>query len=463
MPEVINLRDLINEINRYRQALGWPQRILKTGDTGWELQGELNMIRQNWQMQRGTELQPGGTPWTWIGRQFPWAKPPSAPAPTPYYEETPKKREELLYDPSKPPYPQPEGAPWKWEWRTTDPTTWQPIKGKWFQIKIEPEKAEEKSIYEGLPPELRELVDAGLTPQEAMDWLGRTAPVEAGISKTEQARLALEEQRLALEEKQYADELARLAREYQSALEDKEYDRAIRLRDEYEARKREIEDKRRWEKEFGATEKWRAQQLTESERARGLEQQLWQAQELVRLAGPADWIQRWMLLNPAPAPEAGATEEQLARAGGLVRQQERALAFAKTPFERVGGQILPPTQLNPAEVAARQALWSARGGESALQALGSPTQAGTPPAPPWLSQFVPSQVAGQPITQAPIRTPSGQQWAATPWSVQQGLAGYADFAGYRPIEDILAHMYQMQPATPRGAGYQTWQPVRQWG
>ena len=86
----------------------------------------------------------------------------------------------------------------------------------------------------------------------------------------------------------------------------------------------------------------------------------------------------------------------------------------------------------------------------------------TPPAPPGLSQFVPSQVTGQPITRAPTTTPSGQMWAQTPWSTQEMLRGYTGWAGYRPYEDIMQHMWSMQPQTPAGAGRQRWQPARQW-
>jgi hypothetical protein len=89
------------------------------------------------------------------------------------------------------------------------------------------------------------------------------------------------------------------------------------------------------------------------------------------------------------------------------------------------------------------------------------TRPTTPPAPPWLPEFVPSQRTGQPITKAPITTPSGQQWMAAPPTVQQGLAGYGTWAGYN-LPDILAQMYRMQPQTPLGAGRQGWAPAYQW-
>lgn len=85
----------------------------------------------------------------------------------------------------------------------------------------------------------------------------------------------------------------------------------------------------------------------------------------------------------------------------------------------------------------------------------------TPPAPPGLSQFVPSQVTGQPITRAPITTPSGQQWAQTPWSQQEMLRGYGAWTG-EPLEDVMQRMWAMQPQTPLGAGRQRWAAAKQW-
>lgn len=84
-----------------------------------------------------------------------------------------------------------------------------------------------------------------------------------------------------------------------------------------------------------------------------------------------------------------------------------------------------------------------------------------PPAPAWLPQFAPSQVAGQTITKGRVTTPSGQQWAQTPWSVREGLRGYTEWTGKRPYPEILEHMAMMQPETPAGAGRTRWMPKRQ--
>jgi len=86
---------------------------------------------------------------------------------------------------------------------------------------------------------------------------------------------------------------------------------------------------------------------------------------------------------------------------------------------------------------------------------------GTPPAPEWLPQFAETQIAGQPITKARTRTPSGQLYAQTPWSVREGLRGYTEWAGYRPYSEILEHMLMMQPEAPMGAGRVRWQPPAQ--
>ncbi len=84
----------------------------------------------------------------------------------------------------------------------------------------------------------------------------------------------------------------------------------------------------------------------------------------------------------------------------------------------------------------------------------------TPPSPAWLPQYVEGQTAGQPIKQLPMRTPSGQQWGQTPWSVQQGLSGYLNWAGGRPMEDVISQMNMMSAQPVAGAGQTRWTPTR---
>ena len=79
-------------------------------------------------------------------------------------------------------------------------------------------------------------------------------------------------------------------------------------------------------------------------------------------------------------------------------------------------------------------------------------EVGNPPAPKWLPQFVPSQVAGQAITPGGMITPSGQQWTSTPHSVREGLRGFAEFSGRRPLQDIMEQMQVSLPQNIRGQG-----------
>ena len=85
-----------------------------------------------------------------------------------------------------------------------------------------------------------------------------------------------------------------------------------------------------------------------------------------------------------------------------------------------------------------------------------------PPAPSWLTGFVPTLQAGEQITKQPIVTPSGQQWARTPGAQREGLRGYAEWTGGRPYGDILQEMRSMLPREPRGVGYKRYTPARQW-
>jgi len=74
-------------------------------------------------------------------------------------------------------------------------------------------------------------------------------------------------------------------------------------------------------------------------------------------------------------------------------------------------------------------------------------------------------IAGQPIEKLRTKISSGQMWGLTPYSQQQGLAGYIDWAAggvkgapasYR---DYLGEMSRMQPKTPYS--FQYWRPIRQ--
>ncbi len=58
---------------------------------------------------------------------------------------------------------------------------------------------------------------------------------------------------------------------------------------------------------------------------------------------------------------------------------------------------------------------------------------------------------------APIETPSGQQWAAAPWTTQQKLIGYGEAIG-TPEADLLGNIQKLLPNNPtRGMN---WMPAR---
>lgn len=160
----------------------------------------------------------------------------------------------------------------------------------------------------------------------------------------------------------------------------------------------------------------------------------------------------WVYLE-AGAPLPPRTVTQTIEEPGII-----PIPYGVGGFAKPGVGYLPDYAPRESEIGYQMVGWQPPR-EKKKAAVRRPT---TPPAPPGLAQFVPSQVAGQPITRAPTATPSGQMWQATPWSTQEMLRGYTGWAGYRPMEDIMQHMWAMQPATPAGAGRQRWQPARQW-
>ena len=85
----------------------------------------------------------------------------------------------------------------------------------------------------------------------------------------------------------------------------------------------------------------------------------------------------------------------------------------------------------------------------------------SPNAPSWLSRYASNQWAGQPITKQEIATPSGQSWSAALPSEKEGLRGYVNWAGQDDWSDVMARMNQMLPGNPRGAGRESWRPIRQ--
>ena len=89
----------------------------------------------------------------------------------------------------------------------------------------------------------------------------------------------------------------------------------------------------------------------------------------------------------------------------------------------------------------------------------------TPPTPYWLPAFSPGQVANQPMQKLPVKIPSGQQWARTPYSHRMGLGSYIDYAAGTPgviasYNDFLDALLGMLPKrAPQRAG--RWSVPRQ--
>ena len=232
----------------------------------------------------------------------------------------------------------------------------------------------------------------------------------------------------------------------------------------------------------------------QSQREQDLTQRLRLEQELGELSGPADWIKRWQMIHGViPRAEAEMARQQ----GMLLLNQAQSLA----PYgaERVALEQQAYEAFNLANIVsvgeAEQSLVSqgnnlmtqareATGAErmmlesqaeqlfSRADRLNTQAKvATTPPTPDWLPQFLQQTTgkkgqdttpkAGEPIKEGRIQTPSGQQWASTPWSVREGLRGFTEFSGFRPMGDILDQMAMMQPRTPTGAGRTQWKPATQ--
>ena len=228
----------------------------------------------------------------------------------------------------------------------------------------------------------------------------------------------------------------------------------------------------------------RAPQAGETKR-QGLQQErqafeTWQAGQLAQLTGDYNWINRWEVENiqgPWVGPggrtwEAQSPEE---RGATLTLGGPTGSMFGVGTGERLGrgypdiqnywGAIREAVASRqpmaegpyPATPMTRQEAYA----ERAKMGGGPPEKAPPPAAPGWLAKLVPGLVTGEPIRQKAIPTPSPQQWAALPPSQQAMYAGYADWAGGRPYEDIMWHMKSMLPREPAGIRSKRWTPARQ--
>jgi len=200
-------------------------------------------------------------------------------------------------------------------------------------------------------------------------------------------------------------------------------------------------------------------------RARAESAAMWEAErqrllQSVQLMGPAGWIRRWELMQQAnpfiPPPQPTGEPEMMARR--FAAEHGMSPEAAVQTAWRYEQNPEDPEFANVPLKARQELAWVA------MEATGPPPEPArptTPPAPAWLPEFVPGQVAGRPITSEPMLTPSPQLWARTPPSVRQGLYGYGEWVGHRPLEDVIRHMEMMLPRAPIGAGQQVWMPARQ--
>jgi len=185
---------------------------------------------------------------------------------------------------------------------------------------------------------------------------------------------------------------------------------------------------------------------------------------LASLTGPQDWIKYWQMRNPPRTIDpAESYRTQLQSVSSSIEQVEQQLATEFGTHETWGQEGNREQIADLAKTL--NSMEKMRSDITKLmETAGAPyTTQKTPPTPEWLPQYVPSQMAGQPIAQSNVRTPSGQQFAGMAESQRAGLAGYANWAAptSRTWGDIMSHMEMMQPSTPSGAGRERWQPASQ--
>ena len=321
--------------------------------------------------------------------------------------------------------------------------------------------------------------DVAKDEQGNISIIGGTALDETEMSAWQKGQYEIDLKRFGLAEEQFAFQ-------QQQAVQQTQYQRAQLAVQQSQARQAEMQAAAQLAGlgEEGWIQQWYARQAQQAQFTAA--QKPWWA-ERVGMAGMvgwgemkpnerADWIRRfekgqWARLSPDvqksvlqgfgfPTPTVGGqisfgedipAEKQVAPAGAVDwtrfgARGEGGVLTTKTipslgieaPF-RVGE--VPPREERRARPTPR------------------PT---TPPTPEWLPQFAPWLTTGQPITRGQMPTPSGQQWAGIPPSVIGGLKGFTKWGGAgRSLEDIYAHMRQMQPQAPIG-GRGRWQPARQW-
>ncbi len=207
-------------------------------------------------------------------------------------------------------------------------------------------------------------------------------------------------------------------------------------------------------------------------REQGFEQGRQEA--MASATGPADWITRWQLVN-TPNPYRRTQQDILSQRieqlqgeviPGVKPRTEQWVPTGGTEFPYSGeygtkvipttayatlpgGQQVPYATGSEAERVLASAQSELQSLSRELQQLGSaePIRPTAPPTPSWLSRLTEGQLrAGEPIRKnVEVRTPSLQQWTATPYSERQGFRGFTEWAGGRPYSDILSEMEMMAP------------------
>ena len=198
---------------------------------------------------------------------------------------------------------------------------------------------------------------------------------------------------------------------------------------------------------------------TDDPRIKELEFELWRDRKFAELTSPGDWIPKFYLQNmPNPFTQtlADTLQSRTSRGKGVATpswsatQQPPAMG-GTAPIPYATGITREPLSDEERSSAIRRKNIELRREKEAM----------TLRTPEWLPQFAPSQVAGQPMTQGEVVTPSGQQWAQMPWSLREKLRGYTDWSGQQFFPDILERMAFMQPEPPVGSSRIKWTPARQ--
>jgi len=149
--------------------------------------------------------------------------------------------------------------------------------------------------------------------------------------------------------------------------------------------------------------------------------------------------------------------------GGYSPEREAEMRYGPDWQSYMGGELAayePGLGQLGAELVSRAQLQEAIAGASptAEEEVYYPA---LPPLPEALAELMPWVAPGEMISgEQPMKTPSGQWWARTPWTEREMALGLGEFTG-RPASEVLEHMALMLPEEPRGVRAKRWRPARQ--